>query len=123
MLTWVADPAGVTREELLAILAASLPALVEVTCRTAGRVTATVGVAGRGWPGRRVPPWAVTIASTSARPRPTPTVGAAGAGGVAAGEPLEGVLDQVRREARARRRARRTRRGARCTVTVVPAGV
>src|SRR6476469_2899124 len=30
VLTWVHDPAGVTREELLAIIAASLPALVEI---------------------------------------------------------------------------------------------
>ena len=30
VLTWVVDPAGVTREELLAILVASLPALVDV---------------------------------------------------------------------------------------------
>ena len=30
VLTWVVDPAGVSREELLSILAASLPALVEV---------------------------------------------------------------------------------------------
>ena len=30
VLTWVVDPAGVTREELLGVLAASLPALVEV---------------------------------------------------------------------------------------------
>jgi AcrR family transcriptional regulator len=30
VLTWVVDPAGVTRDELLAVLAASLPALVDV---------------------------------------------------------------------------------------------
>ena len=30
VLTWVVDPAGVSRDELLAILAASLPALVDV---------------------------------------------------------------------------------------------
>nr|WP_246416148.1 TetR/AcrR family transcriptional regulator [Nocardioides luti] len=30
VLTWVVEPAGVTREELLAILVASLPALVDV---------------------------------------------------------------------------------------------
>ncbi|MFC4783512.1 TetR/AcrR family transcriptional regulator [Nocardioides sp. MAHUQ-72] len=30
VLTWVRDPAGVSREELLAVIAASLPALVEV---------------------------------------------------------------------------------------------
>jgi AcrR family transcriptional regulator len=30
VLTWVVDPAGVTRDELLGVLAASLPALVEV---------------------------------------------------------------------------------------------
>ena len=33
VLSWVADPAGVTREDLLVILAASLPALVEVLPR------------------------------------------------------------------------------------------
>ena len=31
VLTWVRDPAGVTREELLMIMAASLPALVDTT--------------------------------------------------------------------------------------------
>ena len=30
VLAWIDDPAGVTREELLAIIAASLPALVEL---------------------------------------------------------------------------------------------
>ena len=30
VLTWVVDPTGVTREELLAVIAASLPALVDV---------------------------------------------------------------------------------------------
>jgi AcrR family transcriptional regulator len=36
VLTWVVDPAGVTRDELLAILTASLPALVEVLPTPAG---------------------------------------------------------------------------------------
>lgn len=31
VLSWIADPAGITRDELLAIMAASLPAIVEVT--------------------------------------------------------------------------------------------
>lgn len=31
VLSWIADPAGITREELLSIMAASLPAIVEVT--------------------------------------------------------------------------------------------
>lgn len=31
VLSWIADPGGVTREELLGIMAASLPAIVEVT--------------------------------------------------------------------------------------------
>jgi len=30
VLTWVVDPSGVTREELLAVIAASLPALIEI---------------------------------------------------------------------------------------------
>jgi AcrR family transcriptional regulator len=31
VLSWIADPRGITRDELLAIMAASLPAIVEVT--------------------------------------------------------------------------------------------
>lgn len=31
VLSWIADPSGITREELLAVMAASLPAIVEVT--------------------------------------------------------------------------------------------
>ena len=31
VLSWIADPGGITREELLTIMAASLPAIVEVT--------------------------------------------------------------------------------------------
>ena len=31
VLSWIADPRGITREELLRIMAASLPAIVEVT--------------------------------------------------------------------------------------------
>ena len=31
VLSWIADPAGMTRDELLAIMAGSLPAIVEVT--------------------------------------------------------------------------------------------
>lgn len=31
VLSWIADPGGVTRDDLLAIMAASLPAIVEVT--------------------------------------------------------------------------------------------
>ena len=31
VLSWIADPAGITRDELLAVMAASLPAIVEVT--------------------------------------------------------------------------------------------
>ena len=31
VLSWIADPRGITRDELLGIMAASLPAIVEVT--------------------------------------------------------------------------------------------
>lgn len=34
VLSWIADPAGITRDELLGIMAASLPAIVEVTQET-----------------------------------------------------------------------------------------
>ena len=73
------------------------------------------------------PPCAAVIACTRDRPRPAPPDGS-GAGRVAAGEPLEGVLRAGRRAARARRRgprpaSRRPRARRPPTVTVVPAGV
>ena len=86
--------------------------------------TVNVGGAGAGVEGDRAAVGGRRSPATRARPRPAPPRVAAGAGGVAAGEPLEGVLGQLRREARAvvvdREAARAV--GA-TTVTVVPAGV
>ena len=72
-----------------------------------------------------LPPWASAIAETSDRPRPAPPE-ARVRRGVAAGEPLEGVLGEARAAGPGRRRGpdprRRRRPGRADTVTVVPGG-
>ena len=97
VLSWIDDPAGVTRDELLAIIAASLPAVVEVIParrdvhrRVAGHRPERDPAAVRG-----------DDRLDQGQAEADAHLLTAGARSVAAGEPLEGVVDQVRREARA----------------------